>query len=48
MLNLKNKSYFPAKLDKLVNSDLQIKYIIKEKSIMNYEVFLDDYTVEVK
>lgn len=24
------------------------KYIIKEKSIMNYEVFLDDYTVEVK
>lgn len=33
MLKLKNKSYFPAKLDKLVNSDLQIKYIIKEKDI---------------
>ena len=33
MLKLKNKSYFPAKLDKLVNSDLQIKYLIKEKDI---------------
>lgn len=33
MLKLKNKSYFPTKLDKLVNSDLQIKYLIKEKDI---------------
>ena len=24
------------------------KFIFKEKSIMNYEVFLDDYTVELK
>ena len=24
------------------------RYIIKEKSIMNYEIYLDDYTVEIK
>ena len=24
------------------------RYIIKENSIMNYEVFLDEYTIEIK
>ena len=24
------------------------RYLIKEKSIMNYEIYLDDYTVEIK
>lgn len=33
LLDAKDNKYFPAKLDKLINSDYNIKYLLKEKDI---------------
>lgn len=33
LLDVKDNKYFPTKLDKLINSDYNIKYLLKEKDI---------------
>lgn len=47
MLKLKDTAYFPTKLDKLLKSDYQIKYLLKEKDIKLDIVQLNTILIDI-